>query len=50
MKDLVWYMRNTDGLTCYLSIVLLQLMDFGPLGSIFLVDVDFMVIGAQGNL
>lgn len=30
--------------------MLLQLMDFGPLGPIFLVDVDLMVIGAQGDL
>lgn len=25
-------------------------MDFGPLGPIFLIDVDLMVVGAQGNL
>lgn len=25
-------------------------MDFGPLGPIFLIDVDLMVVGTQGNL
>lgn len=37
-------------LTCHLSIVLLQFMDLAPLTPIFLVDVDLVVIRAQGNL
>lgn len=30
--------------------MLLQLVDLRPLGSIFLVDVDVVVVGAQGDL
>lgn len=30
--------------------MLLQLVDFGPLSPIFLVDVDLMVVGAQCDL
>lgn len=36
--------------TCHLPIVLFQLMDLAPLGPILLVDVDLMVVGAQGDL
>lgn len=37
-------------LTCHLAVVLLQLMDLGPLGSILLVNVHLVVVGAQGDL
>ncbi len=39
-----------DCLTCHLPVVLLQLVDPAPLGPILLVDVDLMVVGAQGDL
>lgn len=47
--------RHTSGLkpvwwhTCYVSIVLLQLVGLNPLVAAFLVDMNFMVIGADGN-
>lgn len=41
---------HISGLTCHLPIVLLQLVDLAPLGPILLVDMDVMVVGAQGDL
>lgn len=35
--------------TCYVSIVLLQLVGLNPLVAALLVDMNFMVIGADGN-
>lgn len=40
---------HISSLTCHLPIVLFQLVDLAPLGAILLVDVDLMVVGAQGN-
>lgn len=36
-------------LTCHLPVVFLQLVDFVPLGAIFLVDVDFVIVGGDGE-
>lgn len=36
--------------TCNVSVVLLELMSFYPLAPILLIYVDFMIIGARGNL
>lgn len=38
------------GLTRHLPVVLLQLVDFAPLGPILAVDVDLVVVGAEGDL
>lgn len=37
-------------LTCDVPIVLFQLMRFYPLVPALLIDVHFMVVGANGNL
>lgn len=39
-----------SSLTCDVSIVLLEFMSFHPLAPVLLIDVDFMIIGAKGNL
>ena len=36
-------------LTCYMSIVLLQLMGLHPLVATFLMDVNFMVVRTDGE-
>lgn len=36
--------------TCNVSVVLLELMSFYPLAPILLIYMDFMIIGARGNL
>lgn len=41
---------TTTTLTCDVPIVFLQLMRLHPLVAALLIDVDFMVIGANGNL
>lgn len=39
-----------SSLTCDVSVVLLEFVSFHPLAPILLIYVDFMIIGAKGNL
>ena len=40
----------TSPFTCDVSIVFLEFMSFHPLAPVLLIDVDFVIIGAKGDL